>query len=57
MKEIFESAVIELIILQDDDIICTSKEIELPEQPLGGDRVFHRGNIPQNKIVNRVNLF
>ena len=37
MKEIFESALIELIILQDDDIIRTSKEIELPEQPLGGD--------------------
>lgn len=30
MKEIFESAVIELIILQDDDIICNSKEIEFP---------------------------
>ncbi len=32
MKEIFESAVIELIILQDDDIICNSPPvIELPE--------------------------
>ena len=37
MKEIFESALIELIIMQDDDIICTSspdstgKGIDLPE--------------------------
>ena len=39
MKEIFESAVIELIILQDDDIIRTSldstdKGIELPDIPV-----------------------
>ncbi|CCZ21128.1 unknown [Candidatus Apopatosoma intestinale] len=40
MKEIFESAVIELIILQDDDIIRTSsldstdKGIELPDLPV-----------------------
>lgn len=40
MKEIFESAVIELIILQDDDIICnspldsTDKGIELPDLPV-----------------------
>ncbi len=34
MKEIFESAVIELIILQDDDIICNSPPvIELPDLP------------------------
>lgn len=44
MKEIFESAVIELIILQDDDIICASSldstddGIELPERPpVGGN--------------------
>lgn len=41
MKEIFESAVIELIILQDDDIIRTSpldstdEGIELPDIPVG----------------------
>lgn len=40
MKEIFESAVIELIILQDDDIICnspldnTDDGIELPIIPV-----------------------
>ena len=39
MKEIFESALIELIIMQDDDIITSSpdstgKGIDLPEIPI-----------------------
>lgn len=35
MKEIFESAVIELIALHDDDVICSSQE--LPEIPIEDD--------------------
>ena len=35
MKEIFESAIIELIALHDDAVICLSQE--LPEIPIGDD--------------------